>query len=127
MGYNDRFMDLLRKTAKDGCYRCPPGRAANRDVIASEDAGFALRLRNMKVIPFLLALLTTAALAQNLTVSNITVTALSHSTLLLHFDVSAPWNNVRIRYIPTAQGACDSGKGGMVQPSTYLGDTGGNY
>jgi hypothetical protein len=81
----------------------------------------------MKVIPILLVLLTTAALAQNPTVSNITVTDLSHSTLLLHFDVSARWNNVRIRYIPSAQGACDSGKGGMVQPSTYPGDTGGNY
>jgi len=47
--------------------------------------------------------------------------------MLLHFDVSAPWNNVRIRYIPTAQGSCDSGKGGFVQPSSYPGDTGGNY
>ncbi len=81
----------------------------------------------MKNIFALLGFVAAVASAQNPTVSNITVTDLSHSTMLLHFDVSAPWNNVRIRYIPTAQGACDSGKGGLVQPSTYPGDTGGNY
>lgn len=65
--------------------------------------------------------------AQNPTVSNIVATDVSHSTMLLHFDVSAPWNNVRIRYIPVREGTCDSGKGGLVQPSTYPGDTGGNF
>src|SRR5437763_3028332 len=81
----------------------------------------------MKAFLALSSVLTCVAWAQNPTVSKITVTDLSHSTMLLHFDVSAPWNNVRIRYIPTAQGSCDSGKGGFVQPSSYPGDTGGNY
>lgn len=81
-------------------------------------------LRRFAVLAGLVA---SVAFGQNPAVSNITVTDLSHSTMLLHFDVSAPWNNVRIRYIPVIQGNCDSGKGGLVQPSTYPGDTGGNY
>ncbi|MFL6417662.1 MAG: DUF4082 domain-containing protein [Bryobacteraceae bacterium] len=81
----------------------------------------------MTVLLGLFAALNALAWAQNPTVSNITVTDLSHSTMLLHFDVSAPWSNVRIRYIPSAQGSCDGGKGGFVQPSTYPGDTGSNY
>src|SRR4051795_7356213 len=81
----------------------------------------------MKLFLVCFGFLGAAVSAQNPTVSNITVTDLSHSTMLLHFDVSAPWNNVRIRYVPTAQGSCDAGKGGLVQPSTYPGDTGGNY
>src|SRR5690242_820082 len=86
-----------------------------------------LPLRCMKAFVVFFGVLISVAWAQNPTVSNITVTDLSHSTMLLHFDVSASWNNVRIRYIPTAQGSCDAGKGGLVQPSSYPGDTGGNY
>src|SRR3954470_19238812 len=82
--------------------------------------------RSMKKLILLLGV-AVAVSAQNPRVSNIAVTDLSHSTMLLHFDVSAPWNNVHIRYIPTAEGTCDSGKGGLVQPSTYPGDTGGNF
>src|SRR3954453_17162800 len=81
----------------------------------------------MKAFLAFLVVLTPVLWAQNPTVSNVTVTDLSHSTMLLHFDVSAPWNHVRIRYIPTAQGSCEAGKGGLVQPSTYPGDNGGNY
>src|SRR3954470_1839234 len=75
----------------------------------------------MKASLVFLGVLTCVASAQNPRVSNITVTDLSHSTMLVHFDVSAPWNNVHIRYIPTSQGSCDTGKGGTVQPSAYPG------
>src|SRR4051812_49995695 len=73
---------------------------------------------NKRILP-LFAISALAAFAQNPTVTSVSYSDLSHSTLLVHMQISSGWQNVRIRYIPTAQGSCLSGTGGSVQPSGY--------
>ena len=68
-----------------------------------------------------------SALAQNPVVNSATYSDLSHSSMLVHMQISSSWQNVRIRYIPTAQGSCTSGTGGTVQPSGYPGYGGATY
>src|SRR3954452_22337191 len=58
-----------------------------------------------------------SAFAQNPVVNSATYSDLSHSSMLVHMQISSGWQNVRIRYIPTSQGSCTSGTGGTVQPS----------
>jgi hypothetical protein len=50
------------------------------------------------------------------TVTSITVSDISHSDALIHFNTSASWNYVRTRWGTTA---CTGGTGGTVQPSLY--------
>ncbi|MFL6451438.1 MAG: DUF4082 domain-containing protein [Bryobacteraceae bacterium] len=68
-----------------------------------------------------------SAFAQNPVVNSATYSDLSHSSMLVHMQISSAWQNVRIRYIPTAQGSCTSGTGGTVQPSAYPGYGGATY
>src|SRR3954463_14929096 len=68
-----------------------------------------------------------SAWAQNPVVNTATYTDLSHSSMLVHMQISSAWQNVRIRYIPTAAGSCTSGSGGTVQPSGYPGYGGATY
>src|SRR3954447_12025322 len=68
-----------------------------------------------------------SAFAQNPVVNSATYSDLSHSSLLVHMQISSGWQNVRIRYIPTGQGSCLSGTGGSVQPSGYPGYGGSTF
>src|SRR3954453_4645539 len=81
---------------------------------------------NKRILP-LFAISALAAFAQNPTVTSVSYSDLSHSTLLVHMQISSGWQNVRIRYIPTAQGSCLSGTGGSVQPSGYPGYGGSTF
>lgn len=67
------------------------------------------------------------AFAQNPVVNSATYSDLSHSSMLVHMQISSAWQNVRIRYIPTSQGSCTSGSGGTVQPSGYPGYGGATW
>src|SRR3954467_14811851 len=79
-----------------------------------------------RILP-LFAISALAAFAQNPTVTSVSYSDLSHSSMLVHMQISSGWQNVRIRYIPTAQGSCTSGTGGTVQPSPYPGYGGSSY
>src|SRR3954451_9211713 len=68
-----------------------------------------------------------SAFAQNPVVNSATYSDLSHSSMLVHMQISSGWQNVRIRYITTSQGSCTSGTGGTVQPSGYPGYGGSTY
>jgi hypothetical protein len=67
----------------------------------------------------LLLLLLGAVCAYSQTVSNISFTDVSHSSALMHFDVSSPWTNVRIRWVRASDGSCTSGTGGTIIPTGY--------
>jgi beta-glucanase (GH16 family) len=77
----------------------------------------------MKKLLFLVCLMASQAFSQTLTVSNISASEISHSSMLLHFDVSASWQNVRVRFIKQSLGTCSAGTGGVVHESGYPGNS----